>query len=402
MDARRRDLRRLAAAVGLSALGDLLALIALVLAVERTTGSSVAVAALFATTLVPVVALAPLAGLLVDRVENVRVLVLASLAQAAAAAALAFAGTDLAFILVLSALLAAGSAVSLPAEAALVPAIAGDQRLTEANGLMESARYAGCAAGPVVAAGLTALSGTQLALAVNAVSFLVIALAAASLSTRRRPEPGAEDLGTVADALAGGRQLWNDRVLRVVVGAAVAALACVSVTLTAEVFYAKDVLHASDSVYALLTGAWMVGMVLGASRIAPRVRPELVATGALAGLVVQGAAIAGQVAFAVVPVALAAFMIGGLGHGAKNALIRTLVARRVPERLHGRAFAAYNAARNAAELSAIGVGGALVAGVGASTALAIAGVGPVVFGLAALMALRRPLSAPSGRLQPET
>ena len=402
MDAQRRDLRRLAAAVGLSALGDMLALITLVLAVERTTGSSLAVAALFATTLVPVVALAPLAGLLVDRVENVRILVLASLAQAAAAGALALAGTDLAVVLVLSTVLSAGSAVSLPAEAALVPAIAGDEQLTEANGLMESARYAGFAAGPVLAAALTAVAGTQLALAVNAASFLVIALTAGTLTARRRPEPSTEDRTAASEALAGGRQLWGDRVLRVVVGSAVLALACVSVTLTAEVFYAKDVLHASDSVYALLTGAWMVGMVLGASRIAPRVRPELVAAGALVGLVVQGAAIAGQVAFAVVPVALAAFMIGGVGHGAKNALIRTLVARRVPERLHGRAFAAYNAARNAAELSAIGLGGALVAGVGPSTALAIAGVGPVVLGLAGLAALRRPLSAPAARLQPET
>ncbi len=267
---------------------------------------------------------------------------------------------------------------------------------------MESARYAGFAAGPVLAAALTAVAGTQLALAVNAVSFLGIALAAGTLTARRRPEPSIEDRTAASEALAGGRQLWDDRVLRVVVGSAVVALACVSVTLTAEVFYAKDVLRASDSVYALLTGAWMVGMVLGASRIAPRVRPELVAAGALVGLVVQGAAIAGQVAFAVVPVALVAFMIGGVGHGAKNALIRTLVARRVPERLHGRAFAAYNAARNAAELSAIGAGGALVAGVGPSTALAIAGVGPVVLGFAGLAALRRPLSAPSGRPQPET
>ena len=73
----------------------------------------------------------------------------------------AFAGADLAAILVLSSLLSAGSAISQPAEAALVPAIAGDERLTEANGLMETARYVGFAAGPVVAAGLTAVAGTR-------------------------------------------------------------------------------------------------------------------------------------------------------------------------------------------------------------------------------------------------
>ncbi len=402
MDPERRDLRRLAAAVGLSALGDVLALITLVLAVERTTGSGFAVSALFATTLVPVVAMAPLAGLVVDRIENVRVLVAASVAQAVTAAALAFAGADLAAILVLSSLLSAGSAISQPAEAALVPAIAGDERLTEANGLMETARYVGFAAGPVVAAGLTAVAGTGTALMVNAVSFLAIALAAGSLRVRRRPVPDPDRGATTAGALAGARQLWNDGVLRVVVGAAVAALAFVSVTLTAEVFYAKDVLHAGDAVYALLTGAWMLGMVVGASRVAPRVSPGLVAGAALAGLVLQGAAIAGQAVLAVVPAALIGFLIGGVGHGAKNALIRTLVARRVPERMHGRAFAAYNAARNTAELSAIGAGGLLVTGIGPSAALILAGLGPVACGLAGLVALRSPATALPGRLQPET
>ena len=181
-----------------------------------------------------------------------------------------------------------------------------------------------------------------------------------------------------------------------------AALAFVSVTLTAEVFYAKDVLHAGDAVYALLTGASMLGMVVGASRVAPRVSPGLVAGAALAGLVLQGAAIAGQAVLAVVPAALIGFLIGGVGHGAKNALIRTLVARRVPERMHGRAFAAYNAARNTAELSAIGAGGLLVTGIGPSAALILAGLGPVACGLAGLVALRSPATALPGRLQPET
>jgi hypothetical protein len=386
-DHARRDLRRLAAAVGLSALGDMLALITLVLAVHRLTGSGLAVSALFATTLLPVVAMAPLAGLVVDRVENVRVLVAASLAQAAVAALLALAVGDLAALLVLSALLSAGAAVSLPAEAALVPAIAGDRGLARANGAMESARYVGFAAGPVLAAGLSAVASPPAALLVNALTFLAIAALAASLRTRRSPAAPSRADGGDGGALAGARLLWRDGVLRVVVAAAVVALAVVSVTLVAEVFYAKDVLRGGDSLYALLTGAWMLGMVAGASAVAPRVPPRLVAQAALAGLVVQGVGIAGQVPLAVVPAALAGYMVGGIGHGAKNALIRTLIGRRVPERMHGRAFAAYNAARNTAELGAIGAGGLLVAGIGPSAALVVAGLGPVALGLLGLAAL---------------
>ena len=117
-----RDLRLLAGAVLLSSAGDLLALIVLALQVHELTGSGLAVSALFATTLVPMVALAPLAGLVADRFESVRVLVVASLAQAGIAIALAFTG-DLAAILALSALLTAGNAFAQPAEFALVPAV---------------------------------------------------------------------------------------------------------------------------------------------------------------------------------------------------------------------------------------------------------------------------------------
>ena len=97
-----------------------------------------------------------------------------------------------------------------------------------------------------------------------------------------------------------------------------------------------------------------------------------------------------QTAWAVLPAALAGYVVGGLGHGAKNTLLRSLIARRVPARVHGRAFAAYGAARNGAELAALGAGGVLVAAIGPRTALLLAGLGPVVAALAALAALHRP------------
>ena len=111
-------------------------------------------------------------------------LLAASVAQAVVATALAFVD-PLAGILALTALLTAGAAIAQPAEFALVPAAAGPDRLAAASGRMEAARYAGFTAGPLLAAGLVALGGTQLALLVNAASFAAVALAAAALRTRR-------------------------------------------------------------------------------------------------------------------------------------------------------------------------------------------------------------------------
>jgi MFS family permease len=367
-----RDLRLLAGATLLSAAGDLLAVIVLALQVHALTGSGLAVAALFATTLVPMVALAPLAGLVADRVESVRVLVVASLAQAGVAVALA--GTsDLAAILALSALLTTGNAFAQPAEFALVPAVAEDA--TRANGMIESARYAGFALGPVLAAALAAF-GPQAALLVNAASFAAIAAAALALRVRRPPVTTRRER-----ALDGFRVLRADAVLRATLGPAVGALLFISASLTVEIFYLKDVVGAGETAYALLIGAWMVGMVCGAVGLAHRVPKRLLAPAALLALAAQGAGMGVQTTWAILPVAFAGYAFGGVGHGVKNVLLRALLTTRVPEAVHGRAFAAYNAARNTAELGAVGLGGVAVSALGPRAALAIAGLGPIVAAL---------------------
>ena len=380
-----RDLRLLAAAVFMSAAGDLLALVVLALQVHELTGSGLAVSALFATTLVPMVALAPLAGLVADRFEGVRVLVIASLAQGVVAAALAFSG-DLAAILALSSLLTAGNAFAQPAEFTLVPAVAGERRVTEATGVLESARYAGFAVGPVVAAGLAAL-GTRPALLVAAASFAAIAAAAGAMHARR--PPGARTATGGERALDGFRLLHRDRVLRVTIAAAVGALLLLAAALTVEIFYVKDVVGASDSAYALVVCGWMAGMVFGATGLARRIPARQAAATALVALAVQGAGMGVQTAWAILPVAFAGYLVGGVGHGLKNVLLRTLITVRVPEAAHGRAFAAYNAARSTAELGAVGCGGALVSGLGPRTALLLAGLGPILAAAAGLAALRR-------------
>jgi hypothetical protein len=155
-----------------------------------------------------------------------------------------------------------------------------------------------------------------------------------------------------------------------------------------EIFYIKDVVGASDAAYALLMCVWMAGMVCGATGLAHRVPARLAASAALVALAVQGAGMGLQATWAILPVAFAGYALGGLGHGVKNVLLRTLITARVPDAVHGRAFAAYNAARNSAELAAVGAGGVLVTALGPRAALVLAGLGPIVAALAGLSGLR--------------
>src|SRR4051812_18809764 len=178
---RSRDLRLLAGAAGVSALGDFLALIPLVLHVQQRTGSTFAVSAVFFALWGPVVLGAGLAGEIVDRFENRALLIGVSFAQAAIAVALALCVNTLWAVLGLVALLGFAVAISQPAEFALVPAAAGEVEIARANGLMESVRALGFSAGPLLGGVLGAAGQLRLALVVDALSFVIVALAACAL-----------------------------------------------------------------------------------------------------------------------------------------------------------------------------------------------------------------------------
>jgi Na+/melibiose symporter-like transporter len=374
-----RDTRLLVSSVGISALGDMLLGIPLALHVQALTGSALAVSAFLVALWGPSVVMAGVAGRAVDRWENTRLLAIVSLLQAAAACGLLAAGS-LGAILGLTALLGAGAAVSQTAEFALIPAVAGSEAgVARANGHVEAARYLGMTAGPALGGLLAAAGQLDVAIAVDAASFGYVAAAALSLRARRAPGPSAQEPGRGGVAV-----LLADRTLAITLVASVGALLFFTISATAEVFFATDVLGAGGTGFGLMLTAWTLGMVAGAIGLARRVPRAWLATGALAALALQGLGIAGVAAAGALGVALAGMAVGGLGHGVKNVLLRTLIHQRVAEAARGRAYAAYNGARNAAELGALSAGGVLVGVLGARAALAIAGLVPLFIGLLAL------------------
>jgi MFS family permease len=384
------DLNILVGAVGLSALGDWLALVPLSIELQETTSSGIVVALLFVAVWSPAIFLAGPAGLLADRFDTRRVLLLVSLAQAAVAVGLAFVSGAVA-IVALAALLGVGFAVAQPSEFALVPRVAGEARLAVANGRVETARYVGFTVGPLVGGALAAAGGMQVAMIVNALSFLVVAFAAAIVQCPEAdscvtPEPSQDRAWTGAVVLV------QDRVLAVVMTVAFVSLLFMTASAAAEVFFAKDDLEIGDVGYGLLLTCWTLGMALGATLLPRRVAPGMLAVAALAAIAVQGFGIGAPAIFLVPALAFTLFFVGGLAHGTKNVLVRTLIHERVPASLHGRAYAAYNALRNGAELVALLAGGFLVAALGARWTLFLAGAIPMTAGLVALAVSRRRLA----------
>jgi MFS family permease len=390
---RGRDLNLLVGAVGGSALGDWLALVPLTLYLAETTGSGITIALLYIAFWAPSVVLAGHAGLLADRYDPRRVLFAVSLAQAGVAVGLGFV-SETSAMLGLAALLGIGFAVAQPAEFALVPRVAGEARLALANARVETARYTGFALGPVIGGLLAAAGGLQVAMLVNAATFLVIGAVALVVRCPHSefclaPEP------PVGRAWAGARYLVQDRVLAVVMAVAFVSLLFMTTQWAANVFFVKEDLGLGDLGYGLLLTGWTVGMALGATLVPRRIGSGALAVGALGAIVVQGFGLAAPAVLLVPTLAFAFFFVGGVAHGTKNVLIRTLIHERVPGSLHGRAFAAYNGLRNAAELVALVAGGVLVSAVGARWTMLLAGAVPMAAGLVALAVSRRLLSGPA-------
>jgi hypothetical protein len=377
------------AAVGLTAAGDWVALTALVLNVMDTTGSGLAVSALFIAVWGPLVLFAAPAGAIVDRSENVRLLGLVSLAQAGLALALAFTLSSFTAVLVLALLIGIGTGVTQSVEFALVPVLVGERDLARANGYVEAARYAGVAIGPVVGGALVGAGSSQLALITDALTFMAVGLAAALMRVRRQVEHASREDDQADRARAGFVFLWRDRLLALVIGVSVASLALFWICAPAEVFFIREDLDAGALGVGFAWSAWTIGMAAGALVLARRFGPTSMAVGALGMIVIQGLGIASGPVSMMYGTLLVGYAIGGAAHGTKSVLVRTLVQLRTPDRIRGRTFAAYNGLRNGAEMLALGLGGVLVGTIGARASLFIAGFGPALVGLAGIAAVAR-------------
>ena len=381
---RSRDFRLLVVSNGLSSLGDELALVALTIKVFDISHSGIAVSAVLLAGIVPLVVFSPLAGSIVDRTESTGTLAIASAIQAGLAVGLAFVHPVWA-IVALSFLLGSVASVASPAVFAIMPMAVEEEDLTEANANMETARYVGMVAGPIIAGGLAAATGkSDAALLVDAITFLVITSAAASLTIRRPPQPTEQGGRPKGEARSGFSFLARDRVLLIAVVAIAATVLFAAMDNVAEVFFARNVLDAGNWGYGALAAAWLAGMAVGAALIARRLPEDRLAPAILVASLAGGVAVAIAAALPAIVLALSMFAVGGVANGVVTVSMRSLLHHRVPDQLRGRVFSAYFGVVMAGQLGATALGGVLVAVLHSRVVLLIGGLGGAAAGLIGL------------------
>jgi MFS family permease len=373
-----------AGARAVSSCGDFLAATALALALQQAGASGMAVSALMLAATVPLVVLAPVTGRLADRVDSRTVLVAAGFAQAAICACLAFTQHP-AVIIALVAVLACGLAVTQPTLAALLPAMVRREDLARASGLNQTAGMTGMLIAPALAGVLVGQFGTRLPLLLDAATYLSLVAAGLLLRTRR---------GVLA--APSERITWHlrsDRLLTTMVVAVAAVIGGVGAINVIEVFFIRGELHASTTVFGLVSGSWTAGSLIGAllfGRLARGLMDSgrlvwgvLLCLAACCAAVLSGAA--AWTALLLIPL----WLVGGTFNGGLNVLTAVIMAQRVPAEARGRAFAVNGSAVQGANMAGLLLGGLLVDRFDPRTLVAAAGIAGLLAVVACIPPVRR-------------
>ena len=350
------EFRRLFTAHSVSRAGDAFNTVALVVLVFNLTGSGVGVAGAVMFEVLPVLLLAPVAGLAADRFPRRSVMIRADVFRAAVAMVLVFAAGSVGVAYAVAFGLSVGAVLFNPAAASLLPDVVGEDDVVAANSAMWTAAVIGQIALAPIAGFVIAAWGVEVAFAVNAATFVVSAAALAGLRAGRtraavdvrgwsgvfagltavRADPLLARLAVVqvlaamsAGATSGLLVVLADRWLGVGAGGFGTLLAAIGVGAAAGPLLLRRFIEAGDK-------RWLFGPFAvrgGVDLTLAAIGNPLVAGGAL---VVYG-------------------MSTSTGMVAYQSTLQTLV----PAETRGRAFAFYDLLWNAARLLSLAAGGVL-------------------------------------------
>jgi Na+/melibiose symporter-like transporter len=275
---RDRDFGALWSAQLVSGAGDWLLMIALPVYVFALTGSTLATSAVFGAEFAPTLLLGSLAGVLVDRWDPRRTLIAVNLVQAVALLPLlAVTGRDQLWLVIVVAVAQSCLArLTSPASFALVPTIAGADRLPAANALLgvgsNTARLVGSPLGGVVY-DIGGLRGVVLA---DAVTFVLAAVLVMLIRVRRPAAATGAAAGFLRSWLDGLRVVGRSRTLLTVFVVGGLGQLAQGLFLVLFVVFVERSLGGDAGAVGLLRGVQAVGAVLGGFALAwlsRRMRP---------------------------------------------------------------------------------------------------------------------------------
>jgi len=334
--------------------------------------------------LLPGALASPFGGLLGDRHSRRAVLLWSTVLMAAAlggAALVVAAELPTWVVFALAGTFTIASSPYVPAEGALMPALARTpQELSAANvthSLMDNVGFLG---GSILTGALLALTSVEAVFAVAAIAATASCAVLATMSGDRRPNYVGERAGrgVARETAAGFRTLLEDPALRLL-GACLTLLVFVEGAADVlVVIVALDLLDLGQSSVGYLNAAWGIGALVAGAALAVLIKGGHLVSCLVTGSLLTGAAIALPGAWPAVLAAYAAWFTIGVGYTLVEVAANTLLQRLGDDELLARVRGALETARlTAMALGAITVT-VLVESLGVRGAvLAVAAVLPI-------------------------
>ena len=269
--------RRLWNAMSFSSFGDWLGLLATTALAQQLAGgdystANFAIAGVFIARLLPSVILGPLAGVIADRFDRKRVMVIGDILRAALFISIPIVGTYL-WLYIATVLVECVTLFWSPAKEATVPNLVPKNKLENANQMSLFAAYGSAPVAAIIfsllsisatavgaALGLENYTAVDLALYLNAISFFVSAITIARLEIPKdhihlnRKTPSLTD-----SLLDGAKFIFKTKLIRgLIIGMIGAFLAAGAVIGLARTFVGD--LNAGDAAYGILFGAVFTGL----------------------------------------------------------------------------------------------------------------------------------------------
>ena len=368
-----------------SALGDWAYITALVILVYQLSGSATLAAALTFVRLLPYAIFLPLGGVLADRFDRKKLMIVADLGRAACMLGLLAVHSASTVWIAFPLVFIATCLFSLfrPALGASIPDVAGsDDQLIHANTLMGQIDGFALVAGPSLAGLLLLIGHAQFALLANAETYIISSATFILLQLPRRArQHDASQSGWIDETLSGFRAIFGGRQNRLGAITLTSAGLCAfnGAFWTLSIVLAMKTWHIGSQGAGFVTGAFGVGAVIGGLLVASLTRRfeisrgyTLAMFGSVGIIALLGISPSGPAPF-VLAVFLGSFDM--FNQVTSDTMIQTLA----PQEMLGRVFGAFTSVITLAMLAGALITGPLIALAGPrATTVAFAAIALIV------------------------
>lgn len=390
---RSHDLRFLAAGLAVSQLGDSFLLVALLIIARSLTTNPLAISLLAVSIGLPTVLFGLFAGVLIDRFDRRKVMIVSDIIRGVAVLFLLLVqdASDLPIMMIVGFIMGTAGVLFLPARNALLPRIVAAEGLVAANMLIEATQIAALVIGPALGGLFVTVLGPQAAILFDSASFFVSALCIFLLSTRHvRMHTEKLTSRQLRDEMMEGLRYIrrNELLWRLMLAGAASMLGLGAVIILGTV-QIQDVYGIEASGIGALLSVLGLGMVVGGAAVATpwaHIYPALFVG---VSMVLLGSSLALFPFLGDFRLALVAILITGASLISLRSVVNALMQMNVPDDRRGRVESANNVVMAASYNASLIASGALGIAIPPTFLFPLAGAFVLGAGVLAFQSIRR-------------